>query len=120
MVLISHYFSHLFSQASYHPSYYHLCSEGDCQLHTDELYGPSIGTETPRGLDRFISSLVNLLPGIRLRERLKTLGISDHQQIADFLATEGSEFSLLLGSPSNCLRSPFHSFIRFCSLSCGF
>ncbi len=55
----------------------------------DELYGPPIGTETPRGLNRFVSTLVGVLPGIRLREKLNALDLSDHQRIADFLAAEG-------------------------------
>ncbi|PCH42550.1 hypothetical protein WOLCODRAFT_72130 [Wolfiporia cocos MD-104 SS10] len=55
----------------------------------DELYGPPIGTETPRGISVLISRLNALLPGIRLKERLYALGTPDHQDIVDLLARGG-------------------------------
>ncbi|KAI0956427.1 hypothetical protein AcV7_006837 [Taiwanofungus camphoratus] len=55
----------------------------------DELYGPPIGTETPRGIGHFVLRLDALLPGIRLKERLYALGARDHQRIADVLALDG-------------------------------
>ncbi|TFK63706.1 hypothetical protein BDN72DRAFT_927378 [Pluteus cervinus] len=58
-------------------------------MRIEELYGPSIGTETPRGLKTLICRLDALLPGIRLRERLLALPKLSHQTIADFLGDNG-------------------------------
>ncbi|KAJ7202748.1 hypothetical protein B0H12DRAFT_1330755 [Mycena haematopus] len=55
----------------------------------DELYGPPIGTESPRGLKPLIERLDSLMPGIRLRERLSKLPDLSHQAIADFLGENG-------------------------------
>ena len=55
----------------------------------DELYGPPVGAETPRSLGVLTARLDVLLPGIRLKERLKVLGARSHQQIADVLALDG-------------------------------
>ncbi|KAL6301507.1 hypothetical protein BKA93DRAFT_919725 [Sparassis latifolia] len=55
----------------------------------DELYGPHIGTETPRGLSVLINHLDMLLPGIRLKERLYALKDVTHQHIADMLGADG-------------------------------
>ncbi|KAJ7651061.1 hypothetical protein FB45DRAFT_1018418 [Roridomyces roridus] len=55
----------------------------------DELFGPRIGAETPRALKSFIQHLDNMMPGIRLRERLSNLPELDHQTIADFLGENG-------------------------------
>ncbi|KAJ7672228.1 hypothetical protein DFH06DRAFT_1082159 [Mycena polygramma] len=55
----------------------------------DELYGPPIGTESPRGLKPLIERLDSLMPGIRLQERLSKLSDLSHQAIADFLGEHG-------------------------------
>ncbi|CAK5273845.1 unnamed protein product [Mycena citricolor] len=55
----------------------------------DELYGPPIGTESPRGLMPFIKSLDEMMPGIRLQERLLRLPNLSHQAVTDFLADNG-------------------------------
>ncbi|KAJ7239395.1 hypothetical protein B0H12DRAFT_1189995 [Mycena haematopus] len=55
----------------------------------DELYGPPIGTESPRGLKPLIERLDSLMPGIRLRERLSKLPDLSHQAITDFLGDNG-------------------------------
>ncbi|KAF8896639.1 hypothetical protein BD779DRAFT_1433731, partial [Infundibulicybe gibba] len=47
------------------------------------------GTESPRGIQLFISRLDALLPGIRLRERLLDFHALTHQDIADFLGANG-------------------------------
>ncbi|KAF7335460.1 hypothetical protein MVEN_02199300 [Mycena venus] len=55
----------------------------------DELYGPPIGTESPRGLRPLIERLDALMPGIRLHDRLSKLPDLSHQTIADFLGENG-------------------------------
>jgi hypothetical protein len=55
----------------------------------DQLYGPPIGTESPRGIKSLILRLEGLLPGIRLADRLNALKQPSHQTIADFLAENG-------------------------------
>ncbi|KAF8650024.1 hypothetical protein AX16_005462 [Volvariella volvacea WC 439] len=55
----------------------------------DELYGPPVGTESPRGLQSLISRLDSLLPGIRLKDRLCALDPLTHQSIADYLGSNG-------------------------------
>ncbi|KAJ7465160.1 hypothetical protein FB451DRAFT_1370059 [Mycena latifolia] len=55
----------------------------------DQLYGPPIGTESPRGIKRLIQLLDSLMPGIRLQERLLKLPDLSHQGIADFLGENG-------------------------------
>ncbi|TRM68547.1 hypothetical protein BD626DRAFT_118050 [Schizophyllum amplum] len=55
----------------------------------DELYGPCVGTESPRGVSSLVDRLTCLLPGIRLKERLYALSDLCHQTIADFLADNG-------------------------------
>lgn len=56
---------------------------------TDELYGPAVGTETPRGVKNLIDRLDAVLPGIRLRDRLLALDNPSHQCIVDFLGKNG-------------------------------
>ena len=53
------------------------------------MYGPPIGTESPRGLKPFIQRLDAMMPGIRLKERLCKLADLSHQAIADFLGENG-------------------------------
>ena len=55
----------------------------------DELHGPPIGTQTPRGLQPLIARLDALFPGIRLKERLENLYDPTHQKIANILAENG-------------------------------
>ncbi|KAJ7464597.1 hypothetical protein FB451DRAFT_1561839 [Mycena latifolia] len=55
----------------------------------DQLYGPPIGTESPRGIKPLIQRLDALMPGIRLQERLSKLSELSHQAIADFLGENG-------------------------------
>ncbi|KZT02534.1 uncharacterized protein LAESUDRAFT_738637 [Laetiporus sulphureus 93-53] len=55
----------------------------------DELYGPPVGTESPRGISGLISRLDAMLPGMRLKERLYALEALTHQRIADMLAIDG-------------------------------
>lgn len=68
-------------------------------LSIDELYGPPIGTESPRGLKPFIERLDSLMPGIRLQERLSNLPDLSHQAIADFLGENGTFGALTSISP---------------------
>lgn len=56
----------------------------------DELYGPPVGTESPRGLKPLIDRFDSLMPGIRLRERLSKLPNLSHQAITDFLGENGA------------------------------
>lgn len=79
-------------------------------LAADTLYGPSIGTESPRGLSIFIDRLAELLPGIRLKERLSALPTKCHQGVADYLGEHG----LLNARVMAMLRT---SEIRYLSLS---
>ncbi|KAF9027143.1 hypothetical protein BDZ89DRAFT_1067141 [Hymenopellis radicata] len=76
----------------------------------DFLYGPSIGPESPRGLNILIEKLDALLPGIRLKKRLSSLSPSTHQGVADYLA----EFGFLNLRVMSILRT---SEIRSLSLS---
>ncbi|CAL1715860.1 unnamed protein product [Somion occarium] len=73
----------------------------------DELYGPQIGTETPRGLDALISRLANVLPGVRLKEKLRALDANTHQRIVDILSMDGNlnarVLNLLRMSEIECL-----------------
>ncbi|KAJ7315335.1 hypothetical protein DFH08DRAFT_715623 [Mycena albidolilacea] len=55
----------------------------------DELYGPPVGTESPRGLKPLIDRFDSLMPGISLRERLSKLPDLSHQAITDFLGENG-------------------------------
>ncbi|KAJ7146769.1 hypothetical protein C8R44DRAFT_758128 [Mycena epipterygia] len=55
----------------------------------DQLYGPPIGTESPRGIKPLIQRLDAMMPGIRLQERLSKLTDLSHQTIADFLGENG-------------------------------
>ncbi|KAF7327329.1 hypothetical protein MKEN_00310400 [Mycena kentingensis (nom. inval.)] len=55
----------------------------------DELYGPAIGTESPRGIKPFIDRIDAMMPGIRLKERLMKLPTQSHQAIADYLGQSG-------------------------------
>ncbi|KAI0806085.1 hypothetical protein BC629DRAFT_1141943 [Irpex lacteus] len=60
----------------------------DC-MHSDQLYGLPVGTESPRGISVLISRLSTVLPGVRIRERLSAAGAETHQQITDTLASNG-------------------------------
>ncbi|KAK7434240.1 hypothetical protein VKT23_016047 [Stygiomarasmius scandens] len=57
----------------------------------DMLYGPPIGTETPRGYKSLAGRLDKMLPGLRLGRRLEQLDASSktHQGIVDLLGREG-------------------------------
>ena len=70
----------------------------------DDLFGPSIGTESPRGIKTLVARLDDLLPGIRLKEKLDALESATHQQIVDTLASDG-EFSSVTLSPTPPLLS---------------
>ncbi|KIY68015.1 hypothetical protein CYLTODRAFT_352175 [Cylindrobasidium torrendii FP15055 ss-10] len=56
---------------------------------TDFLYGPPIGTESPRGLTALYDRLDKILPGIRMKRRLSALPTQTHQAVADFLGDQG-------------------------------
>ncbi|KAF7311901.1 hypothetical protein MIND_00201400 [Mycena indigotica] len=62
----------------------------------DELYGPPIGTESPRGIKPFIERLDAMIPGIRLQARLSKLPDLSHQAIADYLGEHGLLSSRIL------------------------
>jgi hypothetical protein len=66
-----------------------LVGKGAKRTRLDELYGPPIGTESPRGVKSLIDRLASLMPGIRLKERLSNLNHPTHQNITDFLAENG-------------------------------
>ncbi|KAK7043868.1 hypothetical protein VNI00_008034 [Paramarasmius palmivorus] len=53
----------------------------------DVLYGPPIGTDTPKGCCVLLDRLNEMLPGIRLRERLDEA--KGHQGVVDFLGVQG-------------------------------
>lgn len=57
--------------------------------YTDELYGPPLGSETPRGLTQFVRLLDQILPGIGVKKRFYFLGSLTHQKIADILGNNG-------------------------------
>lgn len=64
----------------------------------DELYGPRVGSETPRGLSHLVTSLDQLLPGIGVRNRFRVLQDLTHQEIADVLGNNGFRNSIDLTS----------------------
>ncbi|KAG6918415.1 hypothetical protein DXG01_014594 [Tephrocybe rancida] len=66
--------------------------------HAERLFGPPIGTESPRDIHAFIKRLDGMLPGIRLKERLSQLSIVSHQSIIDFLGTNGYLNSRILAN----------------------
>lgn len=55
----------------------------------DFLYGPPIGTESPRGLTALYDRLDKMLPGVRMKRRLSALPTQTHQAVADFLGEQG-------------------------------
>ncbi|KAG5651416.1 hypothetical protein H0H81_008724 [Sphagnurus paluster] len=55
----------------------------------DQLYGPRIGTESPRGIQPLVEVIDRILPGIRFKERVYGLPILSHQSIVDFLGSNG-------------------------------
>ncbi|KAH0585621.1 hypothetical protein H2248_008846 [Termitomyces sp. 'cryptogamus'] len=59
----------------------------------ERLFGPPIGTESDRDIRAFIEVLDDVLPGIRLKDRLFELPIISHQSIIDFLGTNGPKIS---------------------------
>ncbi|KAJ7081613.1 hypothetical protein B0H15DRAFT_854440 [Mycena belliarum] len=59
------------------------------QILEDQLNGPPIGTESPRGIKSFVQLLAGLLPGMHLQERILKLPELSHQGIADFLSEHG-------------------------------
>jgi hypothetical protein len=61
----------------------------DCMCLTDELYGPHLGSETPRGLKQFVHLLDQFLPGIGVKKRFYILDSLTHQKIADVLGNNG-------------------------------
>ncbi|TCD67810.1 hypothetical protein EIP91_011938 [Steccherinum ochraceum] len=56
----------------------------------DELYGPPVGTESPRGLKSLILRIDALLPGARMKEKLYALEALTHQRIVDVLSMDGN------------------------------
>jgi hypothetical protein len=59
---------------------------------SEQLFGPSIGRNSPDALVLLINHLDSLLPGIRLKSRLLALDHPTHQKIADVLASDGLPF----------------------------
>ncbi|KAG6817233.1 hypothetical protein H0H87_011290 [Tephrocybe sp. NHM501043] len=57
----------------------------------ERLFGPAIGTESPCDIHAFIDRLDDMLPGIRLKERLSQLSVISHQSIIDFLGANGMD-----------------------------
>ncbi|KAL0945349.1 hypothetical protein HGRIS_000847 [Hohenbuehelia grisea] len=55
----------------------------------EEFYGTPAGTESPRGIKAFIATLDELIPGIRLKDRLLELDNPTHQRIATLLGMHG-------------------------------
>jgi hypothetical protein len=55
----------------------------------EELYGPALGRGSPGTIRALINHLDDLLPGIRLKERLISLDNITHQKIADALSVDG-------------------------------
>ncbi|KAG6861623.1 hypothetical protein C0995_014062 [Termitomyces sp. Mi166 len=66
--------------------------------HPERLFGLPIGTESDRDIHAFIEILDNMIPGIRLKERLFQLSIISHQSIIDFLGTNGYLSSRILAT----------------------
>ncbi|KAH0585620.1 hypothetical protein H2248_008846 [Termitomyces sp. 'cryptogamus'] len=64
----------------------------------ERLFGPPIGTESDRDIRAFIEVLDDVLPGIRLKDRLFELPIISHQSIIDFLGTNGYLSSRILAT----------------------
>lgn len=84
-----------------------LVNDSDCML-IDELYGPPVGTESPRGILPLIHKIDRLLPGIRILERLSNLEDLSHQGIADMLAKNGmfTLSTLIARNADSFIRSP--------------
>jgi hypothetical protein len=59
----------------------------------DELYGPYLGSETPRGLKQLLESLDQIIPGIGIKERFYILEDLTHQKIAEVLGYNGRSAS---------------------------
>jgi hypothetical protein len=55
---------------------------------TDQLYGPSIGTETPADLQNFLAYLDSLLPNRGILD-LKDINCLSHQSVLSALAARG-------------------------------
>lgn len=66
------------------------CSDGtiDCTRYIDELYGPHLGSETPRGLKQLVHVLDQILPGIGVKKRFYLDSLT-HQKIVDVLGNNG-------------------------------
>ncbi|KZT73548.1 hypothetical protein DAEQUDRAFT_662157 [Daedalea quercina L-15889] len=79
--------SYGYSDADGRPTAFEL--ERKIRVLEDELYGPPVGAETPRSMNALAMRLDALLPGIRLKERLRALNADSHQHIADILALDG-------------------------------
>jgi hypothetical protein len=61
----------------------------DYMHHVDELYGPPLGSETPRGLKQLVHFLDQILPGIGVKKRFYVLDSLTHQKIVDVLGNNG-------------------------------
>jgi hypothetical protein len=85
----------LFSTQSCSDRWNGVISNANHICHTDELYGPRIGSETPHGLKQLIHTLDIILPGIGVKKRFYTLHSLTHQKIADVLGNNGWSASLL-------------------------
>ncbi|KIM85071.1 hypothetical protein PILCRDRAFT_380395 [Piloderma croceum F 1598] len=68
----------------------------DYMRYTDELYGPHLGSETPRGLKQLVHVLDQILPGIGVKKRFYILDNLTHQKIVDVLGNNGQ--STIIGA----------------------
>jgi hypothetical protein len=57
--------------------------------YADQLYGPPIGSETPRGLKQLVHVLDQILPGVGVKKRFYVLDSLTHQKIANILGNNG-------------------------------
>lgn len=55
----------------------------------DQLYGPALGSGTPRSLKQIIHSLDRLLPGIAIKNTFHAFQDLTHQKIVDVLGRNG-------------------------------
>ena len=65
----------------------------DYMRYTDELYGPHLGSETPRGIKQLVHVLDQMLPGIGVKKRFYIIERLTHQKIVDVLGNNGQSIN---------------------------
>jgi hypothetical protein len=65
----------------------------DYMRYTDELYGPHLGSETPRGIKQLVHVLDQMLPGIGVKKRFCIIDRLTYQKIVDVLGNNGQSIN---------------------------